>query len=177
MKTKQPILENLETLNEETQAIYSSMENMTEEDLHDTAYGWSLIQVLSHLNMAEFGSLRYMSKKMQAGEGMADYSAGHKVRYFLTKGLLQSSLKWKALKVVSDPKGDYTFQELKDLWAKTRDMIATYIAEYPEELLGKAVYKHPFAGRLDLEGAVSSFVYHQRHHVHQIKRIRKKIGR
>ena len=115
MKTKQPILESLETLNEETQAIYSSMENLTEEDLHNTAYGWSLIQVLSHLNMAEFGSLRYMSKKMQAGEGMADYSAGHKVRYFLTKGLLQSSLKWKAPKVVSDPKGDYTFQELKDL--------------------------------------------------------------
>lgn len=177
MKTKEPIFHNLELLNQETQVMYESLKDMAEEDLHDQRYGWSIIQVFSHLNMAEFGSLRYMNKKMQAEDKMPEYAISHKVRYFLTKRLLQSSLKWKAPKVVADPKGDYSFQEMKEIWAKTRSMIETYISEYPEKLLSKAVYKHPFAGRLDLDGAVSSFVYHQRHHVHQIKRIRKEIGK
>ena len=174
---KQQIFETLKKLDEETMQIFNSIEGLSEEDLSNKSYGWSIIQVLSHLNMAEFGSLTYMTKKMQAGEGMPEYAVSNKIKYFLTKRLLQSSLKWKAPKVVADPKDDYALSELKDVWRKTRVMAEKYISDYPDSLLTKAVYKHPFAGRLDLEGAISSFLYHQRHHVHQIRRIRKKIGR
>ena len=66
---------------------------------------------------------------------------------------------------------------IRDEWTKTREAIKNYVEEYPDKLLSKAVYKHPFAGRLDLESAIGSFIYHQRHHIHQIKRIRKKMGK
>lgn len=173
---KQPILEKIEKLNKETENIYSSLEGLNEEDLKNTSCGWSIIQVFSHLNMAEWASVLYMKKKMNAGDKMPSFSTMSRVRYSFTRGLLQSSLKWKAPSVVSKPNGNYTLEQIKEEWANTRKMTKEYVEEYPEELINKAVYKHPFAGRLDLAGAIDSFIYHQRHHVHQIKRIRKKIG-
>ena len=174
---KQKILVKLDKLIEESSEIFKSINDLDKEDLSNSAYGWSIVQIFSHLNTAEIGSMLYMKKKMQAGSSMPDYSVSNKVRYFLTKGLLQSSLRWKAPKVVANPKADYTFEEVKSEWAKNRELIREYINEYPEELLSRAVYKHPFAGRLDLDGAIDSFIYHQRHHKHQIRRIRKKIGK
>jgi len=173
---KEPTIEKLKRLNQETLELYQLLKDLDEDQLHDTAYGWSIIQVLSHLNMAELGSIMYMKKKMKAGNNLPDYAVLNKIRFMFLKGLLQSSLKWKAPKPVANPKGDYTYNEIKEVWIKTRTIMEKYIKEYPGELLSKAVYKHPFAGRLDLEAAIDSFIYHQRHHIHQIKRIRKKIS-
>lgn len=174
---KRPILEKLEKLDRETEDLFTLLSGLKEEDLHDSCYGWSIIQVFTHLNMSEAGSVMYMRKKMLAGDQMPDYTLLGRLRYFFTKRLLQSSLKWKAPKVVSSPEGNYSLQEIKDKWSKTREMTKSFVEEYPVDWLKKAVYKHPFTGRLDLEGAIGSFIYHQRHHVHQISRIRKKIGR
>ena len=117
----------------------------------------------------------YMKKKMQAGQGMKDYSLGNRIRMTISKGFLQSGLKWKAPKYISSPEAKYSLSEIKDLWEKTRAETRTYAESYPEELIKKAVFKHPFAGRLDLANAIDSFTYHQRHHVHQLKRIKKTI--
>ena len=174
---KQPIFNKLELLDAETEMLYRMADGLSEEDLHDHSYGWSIIQVFSHLNMAESGSVRYMKKKMQAGDEIPQISFLGKFRFLLTKGLLQSSLRWKAPKVVSQPKGDLSLKEMQETWAETRKATKQYVETYPEHLLNKAVYKHPFAGRMDLAGAIGSFIYHQRHHMHQIRRIRKKIGR
>ena len=174
---KQPIFKKLVLLDKETEDLYRMADDLSEEELHDQSYGWSIIQVYSHLNMAESGSIRYMTKKMQAGDKLGQFTSFGRFRYMLTKGLLQSSLRWKAPKVVSQPKGDFSLKEMREEWAKTREATKQYVEAYPEHLLNRAVYKHPFAGRLDLAGAIGSFIYHQRHHMHQIKRIRKKIGR
>lgn len=174
---KQPILEKLSKLDKETEELFALSSGLNEEDLKNQSYGWSIIQVYAHLNIAETGSVMYMKKKMLAGQKMKDFNFLGKIRYFFVKGLLQGSLKWKAPKVIAQPNGDLTLKQIKDQWAKTRASTKKYVEEYPEDLLSKAVYKHPFAGRLNLEGAISSFIYHQRHHMHQIKRIKKKIGR
>ena len=172
---KEPLFDKLKTLDQETNAMFDLVEGLSEDELHDKAYGWSIIQVYAHLNMAEAGSVHYMKKKMQAGSQMPNFSTTGKIRYVMTKRLLESSLKWKAPKVVAVPKEDYSLEEIREEWATTRAMTKKYVKEYPDELLSKAVYKHPFAGRLDLEGAIGSFIYHQRHHRHQIKRIMKMI--
>ncbi len=172
---KQKILKKLDTLIAETSETLESVKDLSEKDLHNNAYGWSIIQVFSHLNTAEFSSLLYMKKKMKAGSKMPAYNFSNRIRYFFTQGLLKSSLRWKAPKLVANPKADYSLDEIKQDWSNTREQIRKYIDEYPEELINKAVYKHPFAGRLDLNRAIDSFIYHQRHHRHQIKRIRKTV--
>ncbi|MEO9482221.1 MAG: DinB family protein [Ekhidna sp.] len=172
---KKAIHEKLKRLNADTANIYASLEEIPVEKLSDTAYGWSIIQVLSHLNSAEKASLKYMQKKMQAGEGMKNSGATNALRMWLCNGVLKSSLKWKAPSYVSKP-ASYSFEEIKSKWAETRASIEAFVDDFPEEWLNKLVYKHPMGGRQNLDRAVDSFVYHQIHHVHQINRIKKQLG-
>ena len=174
---KQILKDKLDRLDKERVEMYRFVEHLSEEDLHNTAYGWSVIQVFSHLNDAETGSIAYMTKKMQAGDKMQNFSTVNKLRMSLSKALLQSRLKWKAPKYISNPEGNYTFSEMKAKWDETRKKTKSYVSEYPEEFVNKAVFKHPFAGRLDLANAIDSITYHQRHHMHQLKRIKKEISK
>lgn len=166
-----------DVLQEERECLISSIDDLEENELHNQCYGWNIIQVFSHLNMSEKASVLYMKKKMRAGEHMPKFSFRGKIGFFFTKRLLQSSLKWNAPKVIASPNGDFSLEEIKEQWNQTRSEMKNYIHEYPHEFINRAVYKHPFAGRLDLRCAVGSFVYHQRHHVHQVRRIRKMISK
>ena len=173
---KKDIENRLALLARETEEIFADLTVLDAEMLQKKGKGWSVIQVLSHLNMAESLSLSYMKKKVQAGEKMARIGVINNIRMWVTCGFLTTGLKWKAPSYISQPDGNHTLQEVSDLWTSTRKEIGRYIDEYPADLLDRAVYKHPMAGRLSLMQAIDSFIYHQRHHVHQIRRIRKELG-
>ncbi|MEP1035220.1 DinB family protein [Ekhidna sp.] len=172
---KKEILEKLKRLKADTQEIYDSLEGIPVEKLGDPSYGWSIIQVLSHLNSAETASLKYMQKKVQAGDKMENYGPVNALRMYLCNGALKSSLKWKAPSYISNP-ATFEYEEMKSLWAATRNDIEKFVMDYPEQWLNKLVYKHPLGGRQNLDRAVDSFVYDQIHHIHQINRIRKQLG-
>ncbi len=172
---KKEINEKLKRLNSETEKIYASIEGISEEKLNDPSYGWSLLQVLSHLNAAEKASLLYMQKKIQAGDKMGESGPSNAFRMWVTNKALKSPLKWSAPSYIADPP-TYELDEIKSKWAKTRASIQEFVDDYPEKWLNKLVYKHPMGGRQNLNRAVDSFVFHQVHHVHQINRIKKQLG-
>lgn len=172
---KKVIHEKLNRLDADTDKIYASLEGISDENLNNSSYGWSIIQVLSHLNSAESASLKYMRKKIQAGDKMQNYGPTNAFRMWLCNSALKSALKWKAPSYISQPPV-YKYDEMKQKWAETRTSIRQFVDEYPDEWLNKLVYKHPLGGRQNLDRAVESFIYHQIHHIHQIKRIRKQLG-
>lgn len=172
---KDEINKKLKKLNEETARIYDSISRISEEKLNDQRYGWSIIQVFSHLNDAETASLKYMQKKVQAGDKMHNSGMSNGIRMWLTNQALKSPLKWSAPSYISNPP-TYSYEEIKTKWEQTRNEIQQFVDAYPDKWLGKLVYKHPMGGRQNLERAVESFIYHQIHHKHQINRIKKKIG-
>lgn len=172
---KETIQKKLHRLNADTANLHVILAEIPEEKLNDQSYGWSILQVLSHLNDAETASLKYMQKKMQAGDKMKVFGTFNRMQLWLSNHLLQSALKWKAPSYISTPP-QYSYIEIKEKWAQTREAIGSFVDEYPDQWLNKLVYKHPIAGRQNLNGAVDSFVNHQIHHLHQIKRIRKKIN-
>ena len=169
------IKNKLELLQKETDQIFAKLESLDSDILTKNGQGWSMIQVLSHLNMAESISLEYMKKKVQAGGNMKKVNIINNLRMWVTCGFLRTGLKWRAPSYISNPKGDYSLDEISEEWKTTRSDLKSYIEKYPSELLDRAVYKHPMAGRLSLPQAISSFIYHQRHHVHQINRIRREL--
>ena len=172
---KNRINEKLKRLKNETEKIYESLGDITSQKLSDQSYGWSIIQVFSHLNEAETASLKYMQKKVQAGDKMKKSGIGNSFRMWLTNQALKSSLKWGAPSYISNPP-TYELEEIKSKWSETRNAIQQFVDEYPDQWLDRLVYKHPMGGRQNLERAVDSFIYHQIHHVHQINRIKKQLG-
>ncbi len=172
---KKRIREKVETLNNDTQRIFRLIEGLSEDQLKDQSYGWSIIQVLEHLNKSETLSLIYMQKKMQAGNKMKNASSFNSFRMWLTNQALKTKLKWGAPSYIRNPDNE-SLSSVKEKWTQTRQKITQHIEEFPEQWLNKLVYKHPMGGRQNLENAVDSFIYHQIHHMYQINRIKKKIG-
>lgn len=172
---KNKINQKLKRLNSETDKIYDSLNDIPPEKLRDQTYGWSILQVFSHLNDAETASLKYMQKKVQAGDKMQESGVGNMIRMWWTNQALKSSLKWRAPSYIANPPV-YDYDEIRQKWAETRKAIQKFVDEYPEQWINKLVYKHPMGGRQNLERAVDSFIFHQIHHVHQINRIKKQLG-
>lgn len=174
---KQNIIDKLKVLDESTRAIFSDFSKLSDEQLHArSGKSWSLIQVLSHLNQAESSSLMYMKKKIQAGDKMAEIGFKNHFQMKLTNLALSSSLKWKAPSYVANPPEVSGLKEMETIWMGTRNEIMKFVEEYPEKYLNKAVYKHPMGGRQNLNNAIDSFIFHQKHHEHQIKRIKKSLA-
>ncbi|WP_425392690.1 DinB family protein [Ekhidna sp.] len=172
---KKKINKKLQRLNADTEKIFQQIEQLSPEKLEDASNGWSIIQVLSHLNDAETASLKYMKKKVQAGDKMKNSGVGNSLRMWMTNQALKSSLKWKAPSYISNPLS-YPLEEMKSKWMETRAAIQGFVEEYPDKWMNKLVYKHPMGGRQNLNNAVDSFIYHQIHHMHQINRIKKQLG-
>jgi len=174
---KKEIENRLLLLARETDVIFTELQSFEDDFLRKTGRGWSIIQVLSHLNMSESIALEYMKKKMKAGSEMSKVNVVNSLRMWVTRGFLQTGLKWRAPAYIANPNGEYALGEIKSTWETTRSNIRKYVEDYPDDLLNRAVYKHPMAGRLSLLQAVDSLIYHQRHHVHQINRIKKELQR
>ncbi|SMD32110.1 DinB superfamily protein [Reichenbachiella faecimaris] len=136
---------------------------------------WSINQVLSHLSNSEFGTVRYIKKKMLGLDTVGKRDFASKVRSKLLKWLLDSPVRFKMPKQLPEPSNEYSFEKLKSQFEKNRSEIKDLIETFPEESLDKLIFKHPFAGRFSLLQAITFLEDHYNHHVKQIDRILKAI--
>lgn len=161
-------------LEESTNLLLIDLAKMGHENLSKKLNNsWSILQVLSHLNTAESASLGYMKKKIQAGDKMGRITFYQKVRMKLTNLALLSPLKWKAPSYVANPQEPNNLDDISSDWKQTRSNILAFVEQYPDEYLDRLVYKHPMGGRQNLNNAIDSIINHQKHHIHQISRIKK----
>ncbi|MFU8813300.1 MAG: DinB family protein [Balneolaceae bacterium] len=132
---------------------------------------WNLLQVMQHLVTAEKQSLTYIKRKMERRQDLSPAGAGARMRHLLLRIALFLPLKFKAPKIadVSDTAPDYA--EMKQEWQAVREEMAQMISSADEEMLGKALYRHPRAGMLNLVQALEFFYTHIAHHQKQMRRI------
>ena len=133
---------------------------------------WSALQVCWHLIEAESLSLAYVRKKMQATDDLpkAGWKSG---RAKMTLWFyLNTPLRFKAPAVVADEKlpERSNLHETRARWMQVRAAWRDYFEQLPNDLLDKAVYRHPFVGRLSWSGVFTFFVQHFMRHRKQIRR-------
>ncbi len=132
---------------------------------------WSINQVLAHLSNSEFGTIRYIHKKMLGIDSLKKKNISSRIRSKLLKWLLESPLKYKMPKQLPEPSNEKTFEELKGQFEKNRAAIKELISTFPDEALDKLIFRHPFEGRFSLLQTVVFLEDHYNHHVKQIDRI------
>ncbi|MCH8318389.1 MAG: DinB family protein [Bacteroidetes bacterium] len=136
---------------------------------------WSIIQVIHHLNKSEQLSVAYINKKLQYRTNIKNSGIAAVIRSFLLKLALRSSFRFKAPKFIADvPKTD-TFESIKDQWEQTRMDIRKLLDKFPDEFLDKNIFKHAFAGKMNIYQMLNFMQDHFDHHLKQIGRIRKKL--
>lgn len=137
---------------------------------------WSVTQIFYHLNLSESQSIGYVRKKMLGGDKLKQTGLAAEFRYATLKLTLQSNFKFKAPAILGNVPEHLNYHEVMANWNETRRELQTLLETMPDHLIGREVYRHPRAGRLNLAQMVAFFQDHFDHHTRQVKR-RIKAGR
>lgn len=156
----------VEQLLEELSASNDAILNMAALD-----GGWSAIQTVHHLILSEELSLQYVQKKLSFNPKLEKADFQTRLRAAALWFYLNLPIKFKAPATVNEEKlpGFTTFAQTRERWLAIRQKWTAFLEQLPEDLLDKAVYKHPFAGRLSWAGMLRFFRHHFQRHRKQIR--------
>jgi hypothetical protein len=175
LKASHPIWKQLETLIENREIVIDYLKNVPEQKYQELPpKGWCMIQVLRHLQVSESTSVAYLNKKKLGGDSLKESGIKSSISLSMINIAFKSGLKFKAPAVLKDPIIT-SLDELLPDWDATREEIRMFLEEYPEKWESKAVYRHPFAGMLNITDAIRFFNIHQNHHIRQVHRIAKHL--
>ncbi len=134
---------------------------------------WSVQQVIQHLALSENLSLQYLRKKTLDPSTIPQKDFSYPIRKALLYLYLASPFKFKAPGIVSDNQfpNEHFESTLDGLKANQKELL-NFLANLPAQARTGLVYRHPIAGRLDLDGMFQFFTWHIQHHNRQIERIR-----
>jgi hypothetical protein len=131
---------------------------------------WSPSQIISHLILSEMLSLQYMKKKNLGIVESGSTGLWDELKYSLLIFSQHLPLKYKAPKVLAESQPEnLPYQQQKLRWNTTRKELETFLEKFDDRYLNKKVYKHPFAGRLNILHAIGFFRAHVTHHLPQLK--------
>ena len=162
-----------ERLEDQRAALFSSVEGLDEGALNQPpAEGkWSIIQVLSHLTLAEKASLAGIRKKITDRADLRKAGLAGWSKSVLLRLVLRLPLRFKA------PARSATVPEHQDLettrsqWDEVRAGWRETIHSFPPELSDQGIFRHPVVGLMSLAQALRFIEDHVGHHAKQIDRI------
>ena len=135
---------------------------------------WSIAQIVSHLLQSEDLALRYLNKKSLAGAEMERVRLASWWRLSALVVALRSPLRVRAPQVVASVPERRDLGDMREQRETIRTGWRAFVEGYPDELLDRACYRHPFAGRLSLDQCLITIQEHLTHHAKQVARIRER---
>jgi hypothetical protein len=134
--------------------------------------GWSAVQTMHHLLLSEELSLQYVQKKLSFNPRLETRGVGAHWRGFLLWFYLNTPFKFKAPDVVGAQKlpEQVSLADTRARWEAAQTGWEHFIQQMPAELLDKAVYRHPLAGRLGWPETIGFFRHHFLRHRRQIRK-------
>jgi uncharacterized damage-inducible protein DinB len=133
---------------------------------------WSVAQIMTHLMVAEQLSLRYMKKKSLGINDVKDSGTLQELTFQFYNVLQRLPIKLRAPKTILDHTPEpLSLADLKTQWENFRSELNVFLSTIKDQHIRRMIYKHAFAGRLDVIQALRFFIAHIHHHRPQIDRI------
>lgn len=164
----------LEEMSQAKQRFLNMIGDWTAEELRfrPDGEGWNALQIMDHIILSERGTLAYMMKKTSSGwEDIPVATEENAHNSGKLDDALISPSKWKAPSVMPDPTDDRELEEVIQYWHGLRIKFGEFVTQLPPEFHERQVFRHPYAGRLNLYHTLSFLSKHIDHHCHQIERI------
>lgn len=130
---------------------------------------WSAAQALHHVVTSEMLTLGYIRKKMQAGDALPRPGLPNTLRLLALRAFLASPLRAQAPKVSAEVPERVGLAELRSRWDQARADWRDLLETFPDALLGRLVFRHPFAGLFTLLQTLSFLQAHLDHHARQVR--------
>lgn len=155
--------------------MLDSVKGLSHEQLNfkSDAKTWCILEVFEHLMTAEKNGLTYMHKKLQGDIdkiGGTDMKA--KLRSMVLKTALRMPVKFKAPAAARfKAKDEYHYDQVRAEWDEIREGWKELADGFDKPASEKLIFKHPLAGRLNMEQTFQFLYEHTDHHLAQLKRI------
>jgi uncharacterized damage-inducible protein DinB len=140
--------------------------------------GWSAMQIMYHMLLAENYAYLYLKKKLSFQPELPDAGIRNYYKTMLLRFYLAAPFKFKAPAGVSDEAlpEESDLKEIAKQWKSNRMQLRDFMNTFPESHYRKSIYKHPFAGKLTLDGMLQFFEGHFDRHRKQILRTLKAVS-
>lgn len=137
--------------------------------------GWSMAEVVYHMSHSEKSIIQYIQKKLIKPE--ESKSAGLKSWYrsSLLSYALKSKRKFRAPKVLDDPKGPYEPSALFSEWKIIRATLNQTISSVSAADVNRQFFKHPVVGKISLYQTLGFMGHHMQRHLEQMRRVKKQV--
>lgn len=171
--------QRLKKLNASLDSLFQDLSGYTNEQLNTQPEPgkWSALQVMHHLLIAEGYAQGYVRKKLSFNPKLKNAGLGDKWRLFLLWLYLSAPFKFKAPPAVAEENlpSNSSLATTKAQWQKQRLELAAQLESYSPEIFNKSLYKHPFSGRMTLDGMLIFYQTHFDRHRKQIERTLKAV--
>jgi len=171
----EPLQHLFREIERQRQTVLTSLRHLSNEQLNRVASPgtWSIAEIVSHLITAERMSVQYMQKKIHGLEQVSDTGIWEEAKSLL---LIISQrlpgIKFKAPQRIVE--STVQFKELAALekeWETVRHELQALLETFPSARLKRKIYRHPFAGYLNIWHGLIFLREHTIHHTPQIKRL------
>ena len=133
---------------------------------------WSIAEIISHLITSEQLSVKYLHKKMLGIHETPNTGIAEEFKMLALVVSQRLPLKFKAPKILLDDTITYpTTDQLTAEWDKIRGEIKELLPRFQDDQLKRKVYKHPIAGKINIQQALQFFWEHINHHTPQVKNL------
>jgi len=168
------IKNKFERLEDSRKALIRTIDSVDESVLNKSPRPgkWSVNQIIYHLQKSEYASYNYVTKKLQSDD-LTRNGYKSKMASLILKIAFILPLKYKAPKAISNVPENLDFNDLSNMWEKNRSALWELICSLPEETAHRNIYRHPYAGRLNLLQMLTFFQDHFDRHRRQVLRILK----
>ena len=158
--------------------LIARLDKWTSEELSNRVNkeSWNAKQVIEHMLVSEAGTFHYIKKKTSSGwDALEEVKSEHRESSEKLQSALTSPKKWKAPPVLPDPKGEESWEQLKQKWQEMNRAFESLVKSMPEGGESKLVSKHPYAGRQTMEQTIAFLAEHIVHHQYQIDELEKNL--
>jgi uncharacterized damage-inducible protein DinB len=153
--------------------LLDSLKKLPSEKLSYQPVGkWSINQVIAHLITAERMSVLYLSKKIKGIDEVNDTGLIEELKMLALIISQRLPFKFKAPKVVVENTSmSADLKQLEDEWVSVRTNLKALLENFTGHQIKRKIYKHPVAGKINIQQALTFFREHIIHHQPQIKRL------
>jgi hypothetical protein len=151
----------------------------SEQQLHwqPAAGSWSMAQVIDHLYRSESATFRFV-RAFDFSRRNQQLGLGSALRSALTKWALHMPLRFKKPAGLPEPAADDRgeVRPILDAWEKDIAEFGAFLETFPADKCDRFVFRHPLAGRFNLNQTLDFLTAHLLHHRQQIRRIQETRG-
>jgi hypothetical protein len=136
---------------------------------------WSIVEVVEHLVGVEDDFLKQVSSKAESTT--LDMKAKSPDKYKTVIKVMERDVPVDVPDESMEPSGSISLDALLSQWAGVRNKLRAFLGGINSENKDELIYRHPFAGPLDISDTLHFIVVHFDNHMRQIDKIEAQMER